>query len=303
MSIHSDPEIACILQLAFGRIVPTSTIPLGAHERGAAFKLHDPDLPPQVLLLHYPPHQQARAFRAFTVMRALHRHGFPVPAVYYLGWGFATGDVLLLTDYVEGRGDEGQVHAFFARVGISFAETLAQLHDLPWDDLPDLAVLPLRYSLTELGVEIRRLGTPELLYTLDWIMAHLNAVIEEPYTVLHGEYTLANVLAVRTQIVAVQNWENAVLGDRRMDVGYASAALGTYGLAISNQFVDAYEAVAGHVEGRTFWEVYGALRLLTRLTAHLAKVSPEEMTATQDQVWPIWRGLLDFIEARAGLEL
>jgi aminoglycoside phosphotransferase (APT) family kinase protein len=300
-----ESDIASLLQLAFGCAVPTTAIPLpaGQGERLRAFALHDPDLPGRVLLRRYPPEEQARAFRAFTVMRALGALGFPAPAVYALAWSHHTGAIHLLVEYVEGRSDEGQPHAFFARVGAHFAQTLARLHRLPWDTLPDLAVLPLRFAFDDLAAEVRALGAPDILPILGWLAARVDQIDELPHTVLHGDYMLHNVLAEGTRIVAVQNWENALLADPRFDLGYASAALGAYGIVLSDQFVDAYESAAGPVPDRVFWEVFGALRLLARIGGGLAALSPAERDDAEERAWPVWEGLLAFVTERVGPDL
>lgn len=304
MAEHSD--IDYVLRLAFGRAVPTTPIPVRANtsDRAMAFALHDDRLPPRVILQRYSPQEHARAFRAFSVMQALRSLHFPVPDVYYFGWSHYTRYTLLLMEHIEGRRDEGQPHAFFLRVGQHFAQTLAQLHQIQWEVLPDLAVMPLKYAFDHLAGEVRELGTPELLDTLDWLTPRVESITPLPHTVLHGDYTPHNAISDgHTHIVAILGWENAVLADPRFDVGYASAVLGAYGLPLSNQFIESYEAAAGPVADRPFWEVLSALRLLTRIGTVLAGLYSPELEEWVEHIWPIWEGLLVFIEDRTGLEL
>jgi aminoglycoside phosphotransferase (APT) family kinase protein len=271
-----------------------------------AYALHGNGLPTErVLLLRYPPQYQTRAFRVFTVHQALRTVHFPVPQVYYLGWSYYTRFILLLMDYVEGRGELGQSHAFFARVGPHFAQTLAQLHQIKWDTLPDLAALPFGYAFHDLGIQVRRLRNPELLEILQWLRAHVDQIRELPHVVVHGDYVLPNVLGDYTEITAVLNWDHVMLADPRFDVGYASAALGAYGPTLSSQFLDYYQAATGEpIEDCVFWEVFGALRLLTQLMGRLAALqSSPYMNDHLDQVWPAWDGLLGFVRLRTGLEL
>lgn len=306
MAEHTDSDISYVLRLAFGRVVPTTPIPVmaGISERMMAFALHDDRLPPRVILQRYRPQEHERAFRAFSVMQALRGLHFPVPDVYYFGWSHYTRYTLMLMEYIEGRRDEGQPHAFFLRVGEHFAQTLAHLHQLGWDPLPDLATMPLRYAFDHLAGEVRELGTPELLDTLDWLTPRVGSIKPQSQTVLHGDYTPQNAISDGdTHIVAILGWENAVLGDPRFDVGYASAALGAYGLPLSNQFIQAYEAAAGPVPDLVFWEVLSALRLLTRIGTVLAGLYSPELEEWVEHIWPIWEGLLVFIEDRTGLEL
>jgi aminoglycoside phosphotransferase (APT) family kinase protein len=299
-------EIGCVLRLAFGRDVPRTPIPVpeGQSERTMAFALHGGrSVPERVFLLRYPPRHWDRALRAFTALTALDEQHFPVPAVYYLGWSHHTRYALMLMEYVDGRGDEGMAHAFFVRVGTHFAQTLARLHRLTWDPLPDLPVLPLRLSLFELGERVCVLGTPELCTIYDWLAERVDGVTEQAHTLLHGDYTLHSVLAEGTQVIAVQGWEHATLGDPRLDVGTTSATLGAYGTAFSDQFLDAYQAAAGPIEDCVFWEVFGALCLLAGIAGRVAALTTVDWRAVRREVGPAWEGLLKFVEARTGLEL
>jgi aminoglycoside phosphotransferase (APT) family kinase protein len=299
-----DSDILCVLRLAFGRHIDVTPIPVtaGHGERGLAYALHGEGVPRRVLLQRYSPREQPQAFRAFSVMRALHDQHFPVPDVYYLGWSYYMRYLLMLVEHVEGRGFEGQPHAFFARVGPHFAETLARLHRLNWEPLPDVAMLPFRYAFREMVGRVRRLETPQLLDILDWLMARGGRIVEMPYTVTHGDYSLQNVLADRTQIVTVQNWEHAVLADPRFDVGHTSALLGAHGIALSDQFLESYLAVAGPVPDLLFWEIFGALRLLSRTALTLSTLPPVRRDAFLAQWIPAWRGLLMFVTHRTGMD-
>jgi len=295
-----SPEIASVLRLAFGRSVPTVAIPLavGKSSHTLAFALDDPELPARVLLRRYPPQHHARGLSAFTALQALRALNFCAPDVYFLGWSYHTRFLLLLTEYVEGRGVEGQPHPFFARVGVSFAQTLAHLHGLHWTELPDLPVKPRGFLLESLGRAADELGTPELRSVLDWLEAQAGSVSELPHTVTHGDYTLHNVLAEGTRIVTVLGWENAAIADPRLDVGYAAAALAAYGLPLADQFIEAYEAAAGTVPQRAFWEALGALRVMTRIAQTLSQAPPEEVEERVAQVWPVWENLLLYVENR-----
>jgi aminoglycoside phosphotransferase (APT) family kinase protein len=300
-----DPDLQCVLRLAFGQPVLMTPIPIAPSqsERGLAFALYGAGVPPRVILQRYNPREQAQAFRAFTVMRALHERQFPVPDVYYMGWSYYTRYMLMLMEYVEGFTVDGQPHAFFARVGADFARTLAQLHRLTWNPPPDLAMLPFRYAFQDMAKRVRRLETPQLLHILNWLLARVSRVIELPYTVIHGNYTLQNVLAERTRILTVLGWEQAKLADPRFDVGLTSAMLGAYGVALSDQFLEAYSGVAGPVPEIMFWEVFSALSLLSRAARTLSTLRSPQRDFLLRQAIPAWRGLLLFVTHRTGLDL
>jgi aminoglycoside phosphotransferase (APT) family kinase protein len=301
---EADSDILCVLRLAFGRQIDVTPIPVtaGHSERGLAYALYGEGVPPRVLLQRYSPREQIQAFRAFTVMRALREQHFPVPDVFYLGWSYYMRYVMLLAEHVEGRSFEGQPHAFFARVGPHFAETLAHLHRLTWEPLPDIAMLPFRYAFQEVARRAQRLETPQLLDILDWLMARAGRIVEMPYTVTHGDYNLQNVLADRTQIVTVLNWEHAVLADPRFDIGHTSAVLGAHGVALSDQFLESYLGKAGPVPDLLFWEIFGALRLLSRTAQTLSTLPASRREAFLAQWIPAWRGLLMFVTHRTGLD-
>ena len=158
-----DPDMAGVLQVAFGRAVPARPVPLppGYTGPGEGFALAGEGLPRQVMLLRYPAQRQNAAVRAFAALSALDRVGFPVPPVYYFGWTRRQASMLLLLRYVDGRGWGNHTHGFFARMGEHFAQMLAQLHLIDWNPLPDAALLPFGAAFEDLAGRVRQLqATP-----------------------------------------------------------------------------------------------------------------------------------------------
>jgi len=300
-----DPTLTLVLRLAFGQPIRATPVPVvaGASDTGQVFALHGAHSPAQVILRRYPPARQTQALRAFHVMRALRALHFPVPEVYYLGWHGHDGDTLLLAEWVAGKRVAGQPYAFFARVGEDFAYTLARLHALPWDALQDLPMTPLRYAFSELSRLVRRLETWELQEILDWLEGHLDGIEELPRVIVHGSYSLECAVAQPPQIVAIEGWEHTVIADPRFDVGFASAMLGAYGVPLSDQFLEAYQAAAGPLPDLPFWEVFSALRLLARVARSLSTLRAEQRERFLAQAFPYWQGLLALVEARTGLQL
>ncbi len=303
--LSPDPTLALVLRLAFGQAVAATPVPVpaGASETGQVFALHGSGVPAQVILRRYPPARQGQAVRAFRVMRALLALHFPVPEVYYLGWHRHNEDTLLLAEWVPGKRVAGQPHAFFARVGPDFAYTLARLHALPWDSLQDLPMTPLRYAFSELARLVRRLETWELQQILGWLEEHLDRIEELPRTIVHGSYSLECAVAQPPQIVAIEGWEHAVIADPRFDIGFASAMLGAYGVPLSDQFLEAYQTIAGPVPDLPFWDAFSALRLLARVARSLSTLRAEQRERFLAQAFPYWQGLLALVEARTGLHL
>jgi len=150
---------------------------------------------------------------------------------------------------------------------------------------------------------VQRLDSADLTAILNWLLPQAKQIVTLPQVVIHGDYTLSKIIANQTEVSAVTGWEQASLADPRFDVGYTSAALGVYGVAFSDQFIDAYQAAAGPVMDRVFWEVFGALRLLAALGARLARLPQEQMDEALAEIGPAWEGLLQFVEARTGLRL
>jgi len=307
MTLHGAngfTEIDQVLRLAFGRPVPARALPAepAQSERCALYELAGPDVPPRVNLTTYPHWDAQRAFRAFTVMRALEAQGFPVARPYYLGWSHHAGDVLLLTEQPDGQGPQpDQPQRFFARVGESFAFTLARLHSLPWERYPDVPTTPFHYALSEMVRLVRGLGGRQLQDILDWLLMRAARIEELPQTLVHGEYALTHVLAHRTSVIAVQGWESAVIADPRYDVGYASAILGAHSLTLSKVFVDYYQEAAGPLTELVFWEVFSALRLLARVRRTLTQIGGERQEPFLMNIGPVWNGLLAFVESRTGM--
>lgn len=305
----SSAEIASILHMAFGQPIRAIPIPVpsGYGQRGMAFRLDagaaNPQVPPYVMLLRYLPQVHNEALRVFLVLRALHEQGYCAPQPYFLGWTQRQSHVGLLVNYIQGRNTGGNPHPFFMRVGPDFARALAWLHSLRWSALPDLPVLPLSHVMDDLHKRIRALGTPELNQILDWLLQLVTRISTGHQTIIHGDYRLEHVIAQGAQVGLIYGWENAMLADPRFDVGYASATLSAYSIALSNQFIEGYTAHAGPVEDLVFWETLNALRILTRVATSLSRLPAPQRTRFLQRMNPFWQGVLAFVESRTGLPL
>lgn len=307
---YNSDDIYHVLRLAFGRYVDYHPIPVvdGAQITTKAYALQGADVPPQVMLLRYSPAEQQAAFRAFKVLRALHEqgHAIPVPKVYYMGWTTNMTYTLLLLEQIPGRGAGSwrQHRAFFGRVGPQFATTLARLHQLPWKPMPDLVRLPFAHEFHRLTLLIRHLNMDPLHQIFDWLVQRAGHINELPHTVIHGDYKLNNVLAHQTHIVALQGWDHALIADPRFDVGYASAMLGAVDPRLAAQFAQQYAAaMGGPIADLPFWEVFGALQVLTRVARTISRLPPLPRVRFLERAETEWNGLLDFIELRTGMAI
>jgi aminoglycoside phosphotransferase (APT) family kinase protein len=301
---HRD-EAADLLRHVFGQelhAIPMA-VTQGQSERDKAFALFGHHVPPYVLLRRYPTRDHKQAFRAFTALNALCQVHYPVPKTYYLGWHHRADELVLLVEHVIGSTEAGQPVPFFVRIAAHFALTLAYLHQINWNLLPDLPVMSLRYMVRELTAHIEHLDNWQLHQALDWVRARYPHVEEQPRTVVHGDYTLRNVIAHGPQIVRVMGWERAAIADPRLDIGMTSAVLGSYGVPFADQFLDAYQLVTGPIADHDFWAVAGALRLLVRLGARLSTLRSPDYEQSAHDLAPTWNALLSFVESRTGLDL
>ena len=223
-----------------------------------------------------------------------------MPAVYYLGWSQYDDHTLLLAERVAGWRVAGQPHAFFARAGTDFAHTLARLHALPWDSLPDLPVTPLRYAFGELARLVRRLETWERRDSrlADPARGCGRELRAPSRTAVHA----GRAVAQPPRIVAIEGWEHAVLADPRFDIGFISAMLGAYGVALSDQFRRLTRQRRGRAD-LVFWEVFSALRLLARVGRSLSTLRAEQRERFLARAFPYWQGLLALVQARTRVGL
>ena len=174
--------------------------------------------------------------RERRILVALQASPVPVPAVYGCDpAGEYLGDPCLVTAYVQ-----GQPLSFFglttsaddARLP-SYHSTLAMIHSLDW------AALGLEFldeSEDALDGEIGRSQARLELHggngsferdLLAWLRAR-----KPPNTskaMLHGDPNLANYLFLDKDVVAVIDWELALIGDPRIDLGFFAAVQTTLG--------------------------------------------------------------------------
>jgi aminoglycoside phosphotransferase (APT) family kinase protein len=129
----------------------------------------------------------------------------------------------------------------------SLAETLARLHGALVDEqarthLPDCTLPAL---LLRLGVWVDEIGSEPLRRDLRAIDARLAALREQPAVLIHGDCHPGNILVEGDRVTAMVDWEEAGLGDPRIDICWLAAALRRHDTALSQQFLDRYVALTG----------------------------------------------------------
>lgn len=176
--------------------------------------------------------------REFTIISALGSSEVPVPVAYGLSEDLSvTGAPFYVMSQVAGRAlySAEMVEEYLslearARVGISFMETLAQLHSIDPSEVglgalgrPDGYVA--RQLRTWYGSWEASKGAAdyddERIHQVHSILGKLMPA-QGPGRLVHGDYGLHNtMLSAEGNVVAVLDWEIATLGDPLADFAYA----------------------------------------------------------------------------------
>lgn len=199
-----------------------------------------------------PRHGQEAAME-YELLQALHGRGLAVPEPLLLD---TTGVLLpgpfLVTEFVDGAVDV-PADALDTCLDV-MAATLARLHTLPTEGLPEL---PLRIA-----------PLPELFDYLpesnEWhaLREHLAGWTDSAYqdrpVLLHGDFWPGNLLWRKRRLVAILDWEDAALGDPASDVaGCRLELLWKHGPAAVDHFTRSFVRECPLDPHRlALWEVY-----------------------------------------------
>ena len=302
-----DIDLMCVLYQTFEQklsVVPVAAPP-EITSRGRVFALQGLETPLNVWLLRYPRGEVNGALRTFHALQALQEVMFPAaPRVFYFNWAQWNGEALLMLEYhPEGRFADGHPLALFARTGPDFATTLARLHQIPWSTLPELPCVSPSDVLRTLRKHIEALRAPRLreLYRRLWEWE--SEIQEQPYSLVHGHYTLEHIVALQTHVIAIYGWEQAALGDARLDFGYTCAYLSAHRLQMVEVFADAYIRNAGPVQDARFWNALGGLRLLVELSEKLRVAALRQDAIAQQALHEQWHNVYTFTISQAGIAL
>ena len=189
------------------------------------------------------------------LLKHLHHIGVPVPQPLLFD---PTGKLLprpfLVSAYVEGS--TGVAAADQDTCIDTMAATLAHLHALPVDGLPEL---PQRTDpLPELFDYLPDI--PQWRPLREHLSRWMDSAYEGPPSLLHGDFWPGNLLWQRGHLTAILDWEDAALGDPLSDVAACRLELSyRYEQAAVDRFTRAYARTRPLDTRRlALWTVYVA---------------------------------------------
>jgi aminoglycoside phosphotransferase (APT) family kinase protein len=191
--------------------------------------------------------------RELTALRVAARAGVPVPDVLYASHAgdaarLPRGEAVAVLRAVPG--DTGWARPSLA-LAARVAETLARLHRAPVHgaDRAHLPGVSLPEFLPRLASWAEEAGDASLRGAVGTLGEELTAAGEGPVAFIHGDCHLGNLLADGERIAAVIDWEEAALGDPRIDVANAYLGLRRRSPEIVDHFLHRYQEQAGRPLG------------------------------------------------------
>ncbi len=255
-----------------------------------------------VLLVFRPAGQQALGAREeFNLLRAVHRHGVPVPTPLFVG-DEALGRPFYLATRISGESIGRRIvrdEAYAAArtlLPTQLARALAAIHSVAVED-EALAALPgaagkgdlVEAALNGLGTLYRQTKVeehPVFELALRWLENHRPSTSRR--ALVHGDFRIGNIMVDASGLRAVLDWELAHIGDPLEDLGwlcgrswrFGRPELSCGGVGSREALAAAYqEATATPVdpEALRFWEIFGNLRwgvfTLVQLRAFIEGIS------------------------------
>src|SRR5450756_1732910 len=211
-------------------------------------------------------------------MQLAHEYGLPSPRVLYrlrpedeLGSGF-------IMHRIEGETIPRKIlrDSRFAQVRPKLARQLggilAEIHDLPLAQLPELRRVTAALEVAELERDIRAFdqARPVFELALRWLRDH-DPGPSDRVTLVHGDFRHGNLIIGRDGVNAVLDWELAHLGDPMEDLGWICVNSWRFGeidkpvggFGSREELFAGYESAGRRVDPERvmFWEVMGSLRL------------------------------------------
>jgi len=176
-----------------------------------------------------------------------------------------------------------------------FAETLAELHKLRWENLNLSKFNPPRdeYEYAEKQSIILRFlidyfqrnfhvkVNEDFTTPINWLQSNARLNPCERYSIIHGDYSLDNVIIADDEKVVVIDWESAEIGDPLADVGYAyhfvrlmlgPRKVNSEGVDLAEHFISYYEGAFGRSIDKSrleFYKVSAALKLAVFLNVFI----------------------------------
>ena len=267
------PRIDGFRRIAAGWECEVFAFDLADHEAGAPVDKRDA-AQPLVLRLYAGPEARHKARREFAIMRYLQGVGYPVPHVHLLEPDPAPlGRPFVIMDRVDGERYSPLLHgAPYPRkreLITRFVQLLVDLHAVDWRPFaPDLNPAGERGLLSSFldqmeGILARHdgLGAEPVVR---WLRLHAGEVGEIRPALVHLDYHMENLLVRPDGSVAVLDWTQGQVQDRRADLGWTLILMGMYdGWPMREALLGEYRRLAGwSVEGVEYFETLAAARRL-----------------------------------------
>lgn len=255
------------------RLLRTWPLPGGLSAHITALEVMRPDGQTQKMIVRRPGEATLKrnpnaAADEFKLLQLLQSTGLPVPAPYYLD---ASGQIFdtpyLVMEYIEGRAKYSPANLPDAVRQI--ATLLARIHRLD-GSLPGLAALP-RQSDGLVEKLARLLTGAQLLPDEKQIRAALASFTPLPSlnkpVLLHGDFWPGNLLWREDRLVAVVDWEDALVGEPLSDFAISRLdMLLIFGSEAMNIFSQQYQSLNPiRFTALPYWDLYAALRAAPHL--------------------------------------
>jgi aminoglycoside phosphotransferase (APT) family kinase protein len=211
----------------------------------------------------------------YPILRVLHESGVSVPRPYALeDTGRVLGQPFLVVSRVYG-GNVGSHFSFPPRnAGLcaQIGAKLAQIHRVPVEKFGPRLRGAAQSPREQIAGEIARYHadwsslhavSPTMEAAFRWIRQHAEDAVSDARTLVHGDYSLSNLLiSDEGEIAAILDWEFTQLGPPAADIGWFFTAAER--LASFKEFLAAYRAAGGRVppkEQLDFFILWGLVRL------------------------------------------
>jgi len=173
---------------------------------------------------------------------------------------------------------------------MQLADSLARLHTAPIHPadrihLPDCTLTILLSRLATWAEEIEAADLRSDLRTIEQRLAHIQ---ERPATLVHGDCHPGNILIDGERVTAVIDWEEAALGDPRIDLCWLASAIRHHDTSLADQFLRTYEEQVGYTVGDL--QIWSELLEVRYQLAHAwikhALAHGRPLPSTNPEAWP-----------------
>ena len=160
----------------------------------------------------------------YTLLKTLHEANIAIPNVYGYGTDEQANPVLL-TSF-----DGLPIQKLNKNMLESLVKQLTKLHQLDLYTMPSLQ-LPRYHFATYFFPNLTHYN--DLYHLLHHLLKQTDL---QENTVIHGDYNLGNVVALKNKLTII-DWTNGQLGDARYDIAWSIALMNIY---VSNKIADQY---------------------------------------------------------------